>query len=96
MDFDPLEQAAESKRTDLKKSCKMLERTVCYRNNDRDKLKNVRTSLNRVFGTAQSLLNERKQELLTKLEDEIGGKVNSIIDNVCLIFIQKTDGSLYR
>ena len=89
--FLPLEQAAESKRKDLKKNCQMLERTVYYSNNDTDKLGNVRTSLDRNFVAAQSLLNDRKQELLAKLQDKIDGKINSMMDNVRLIFDQKTE-----
>ena len=89
--FLPLEQAAESKRKDLKKNCELLERTVYHSNNDTDKLKNVGKSLNRNFGAAQSLLNERKQELLTKLQDKIDGKINSMMDNVCAMFDQKTE-----
>jgi Skp family chaperone for outer membrane proteins len=98
MDFDhdkqhkflPLEQAAQNKRKDLKKNCEMLERTVRESNKNTHKLKNVSQSLNRNFDAAQRLLNERKQELLAKLQERIGTKMNSMMDTVCQTFGEKT------
>ena len=89
--FSPLEQAAQSKRKDLRKNCEILERSVADSNKRTDVMKYVCHSLDNNFQVAQRLLNERKQELLRELQDRIGRKMNSMMDKVCQVFDQKTE-----
>jgi hypothetical protein len=89
--FSPLEQAAQSKRKDLKKNCAILERSVADSNKETAVLKIVCFSLDNNFQVAQRLLNERKQELLRELQDRIGRKMNSMMDKVCQVFDDKTE-----
>ena len=88
--FSPLEQAAQSKRKDLKTSSEILEKTVADCNRETRVLKEDCVLLNRNFDKAQRVINERKEQLLGRLQERLQKKTNSMIDDARQVFDRKT------
>ena len=88
--FSPLEQAAQSKRKDLKTNWEILERTVADSKNETQVLKEVCHSLNCNFDKAQRLMNEREEQLLAKVHDKVARKTNTMKKDARQIFDRKT------
>jgi chromosome segregation ATPase len=84
--FSPLEQAAQSMRKDLKKNCEILERTVANSDRETRVLKEDIQSLSNNFTMTQRLINERKQQLLTKVHNTVETKTNTMIGDARQIF----------
>ena len=98
MDFDhnkehkflPLKQAAQNKRKDLKKNCEMLERAAAVSNSDTCVLKKKAKSLENEFNSTERLINERKQQLLAKINNVVDKKTNSMIEDARRVLNGKT------
>ena len=85
-EFSPLEQAAQNKRQNLKKNCEILERAVANSNRETRVLKEDIQSLSNNFTTTQRLINERKQQLLTKILNTVDTKTNTMIEDARQVF----------
>ena len=79
--FSPLEKAAQAKRKELKKNCEALERSVASAQQEMTVFKTTRESINHNFGKAQRVINERKEHLLTRLQEKLRRKTNSMIED---------------
>jgi hypothetical protein len=88
--FLPLEQAAQCKRKDLKTSSEILEKTVADCNRETRVLKKNCVLLNCNFDKTQCVINERKEQLLGRLQERLQKKTNSIIDDARQVFDRKS------
>ena len=88
--FSPIEQAARSKRKNLKKNCEILERAVADSDRATQVLKEDRKSLDCNFDKARRVVNERKEQLLARLQKILRKKTNSMIEDVRHNFDRKT------
>jgi hypothetical protein len=84
--FSPLEQAAQSMRKDLKNNCEILELTVVDSDKETRVLKEDIQSLSNNFTMTQRLINERKQQLLTKVHNTVDTKTNTMIGDARQVF----------
>ena len=87
--FSPLEQAAQSKRKNLKKNCEILERAVADSDRATHVLKEDRKSVNCNFDKARRVVNERKEQLFGRLQERLQKNTNSIIQDVRQNFDRK-------
>ena len=88
--FSPIEKAAESKREVLEQNRETLERIITKGENTYIDLSEELESLNRKFCEVECLINERKDELLHNLEDQLCKKARSMISNKRKVFERKT------
>ena len=88
--FSPLEKAAQTKRKELKQNCEALEKSVAVSEQEMIILKENRKTINCNFDQAQSVINERKEHLLSKLEEKLREKTNSMIDDARRVCERKT------
>ena len=88
--FSPLEKAAQAKRKEMKQNCETLERTVAFGEQEKTVLKETRESINRNFDKAQSVINERKEHLLNRLQEKLRRKTNFMIDDAWTVCERKT------
>ena len=77
----PLEEIAERKREELKTNCEILQSTVANKKKEILVLKEKIKSLNNKFDKAQRLKNERKEQLLGKLQERLQKKTNLVIED---------------
>jgi hypothetical protein len=88
--FLPLEQAAQCKRKDLKTSSEILEKTVGDCNRETRVLKKNCVLLNCNFDKTKCVINERKEQLLGRLQERLQKKTNSMIDDARQVFDRKS------
>jgi hypothetical protein len=82
----PLEEIAERKRKELKTKCEILQRTVADRNKETQSLKKDIELLNNKFDKAQRLTNERKEQLLGRLQANLLIKTILVIEDARQVF----------
>ena len=88
--FSRLEEAAQNKRKDLKTNREILEKSVAVSEQETIILKENRKTIDYNFDEAQSVINERKEHLLSKLEEKLREKTNSMIDDARRVCERKT------
>jgi hypothetical protein len=87
----PLKEIAERKRKELKTKCEILQRTVADRNKETQSLKKDIELLNNKFDKAQRLTNERKEQLLGRLQAKLQKKTNLVIEDARQVFDHNTE-----
>ena len=75
----PLEEAAESKREDLKKKCEVLETAVSKGNREKEELRSTHESLNLKFNDLEETINKTNKTLLAKVRERMKKKTTSMI-----------------